>query len=298
MNAPIFRGLSAFPLTPTDAEGVVDTDALAIMIDRLATSGVDSVAVLGSTGAYAYLDPEQRRRALATAVETLAGRVPLIAGIGAMRTSWVCDLARDAERQGADGVLLAPVSYAPLTQDEVFLHFEAAAGASGLPICVYNNPGTTHFTFTPELLTRLSNLPRVAAIKMPLPSNGDFAGELDRIRFDSREGTIVGYSGDWGAAPALMAGADAWYSVIAGLLPEPALRLTRAAMSGDANAAAAADEALAPMWALFKKYGSLRVMYSIARHLGLKAGSPPLPVQPLDEVADGAVDLALLDIDA
>lgn len=143
-DASIFRGLSAFPLTPANADGVVDTEAFAIMIDRLAAAGVDSIAVLGSTGTYAFLDRSERSRALAAAVETVAGDVPLIAGIGAMRTSWVKELARDAERLGADGLLLAPVSYAPLTQDEVFAHFDATAAATGLRICIDNNPSTTH----------------------------------------------------------------------------------------------------------------------------------------------------------
>lgn len=100
---------------------------------------------------------------------------------------------------------------------------------------------------------------------------------------------IVGYSGDWGAAPALLAGADAWYSVVAGLLPVPALRLTRAALSGDRAAAAAADAAFGPLWKLFRTYGSLRVMFLIADQLGLRPGQPPLPIQALD----GSVSLAV-----
>ena len=293
VDASIFRGLSAFPLTPADADGVVDTEAFAIMIDRLVAVGVDSIAVLGSTGTYAYLDRSERSRALAAAVETVAGRVPLIAGIGAMRTSWVHELARDAERLGADGLLLAPVSYAPLTQDEVFAHFQATAAATGLPICIYNNPGTTHFSFSPELVSRLSHLANIAAIKMPLPADGDFAGEIGRLRSSCRDGLIIGYSGDWGAAPALLAGADAWYSVVAGLLPAPALRLTRAALSGDREATTAADAAFGQLWTLFRTHGSLRVMYLVADQLGLRPGQPPLPVRPLDGSVGKAVAEAM-----
>lgn len=145
-------------MTPADADGVVDTDAFAVMIDRLVAAGVGSIAVLGSTGTYAYFDRSERSRALSAALETVAGRIPLIAGIGAMRTSWVRELARDAERLGANGLLLAPVSYAPLTKDEVFAHFEAIAVTTGLPICIYNNPAMTHFSFSPELVSRLSRL--------------------------------------------------------------------------------------------------------------------------------------------
>ena len=293
VDASIFRGLSAFPLTPADADGVVDTNAFAVMIERLVAAGVDSIAVLGSTGTYAYLDRSERSRALACAVETVAGRVHLIAGIGAMRTSWVKELARDAERLGADGLLLAPVSYAPLTQDEVFAQFDATAAATGLPICIYNNPSTTHFSFSPELVSRLSHLANIAAIKMPLPADGDFAGEIGRLRSSCREGLNVGYSGDWGAASALLAGADAWYSVVAGLLPVPSLRLTRAGLSSDREATTAADAAFQPLWAVFRTHGSLRVMYVIADQLGLRPGQPPLPIQPLDSSVGLAVAKAM-----
>ncbi|MGO4404639.1 dihydrodipicolinate synthase family protein [Bosea sp. RAF48] len=289
----IFRGLSAFPLTPADADGVVDTQAFARMLDRLVAAGVDSIAVLGSTGTYAYLDRSERARALAAAVETVAGRVPLIAGIGAMRTSWVRELAGDAERMGADGLLLAPVSYTPLTQDEVFAQFEAVSAKTELPVCIYNNPSTTHFTFSPELIGRLSRLANIAAIKMPLPADGNFEGEMSLLRSSCQSGMTVGYSGDWGAASALLAGADAWYSVVAGILPAAALRLTRAAMAGDEESAGAANAAFEPLWALFRAHGSLRVMYRIADQLGLQPGSPPLPIQPLAGSIGAAVEEAL-----
>lgn len=289
----VFSGLSAFPLTPADADGVVDTEAFAAMLERLVAAGVDSIAVLGSTGTYAYLERTERARALRAAVETIAGRVPLIAGIGSLRTSWSTELARDAERAGADALLLAPVSYTPLTEAEVFAHFQAVASSSGLPLCIYNNPSTTHFTFSAELIARLSLIRNIAAVKMPLPGSGDFAGEIGRLRPACRGGFTVGYSGDWGAAAALLAGADAWYSVVAGLLPAAALRLTRAARAGDRDAALAADAALEPLWSLFRAHGSLRVMYLIATRLGLRPGLPPLPIQPLDASVEHAVAEAL-----
>lgn len=264
------------------------------MLDRLVAAGVDSISVLGSTGTYAYLDRSERLRALAAAVAAVAGRVPLIAGVGAMRTPWVHELALDAVRLGADGLLLAPVSYAPLTQDEVFAHFEIAATATRLPLCIYNNPSTTHFTFTPELVSRPSQVGNIAAIKMPLPADGDFAGEIGWLRSSCRDGLMIGYSGDWGAASALLAGADAWYSVVAGLLPAAALRLTRAAQSGDREAVLAADAAFEPLWSLFRAHGSLRVMYLIAEQLGLRPGAPPLPIQPLPTSIGEAVAEALV----
>lgn len=281
----LFHGLSAFPITPADESGIVDADALSRLVDRLCTAGVDSIGLLGSTGGYAYLAPDQRRRAVEAAAETVGGRTKLIVGVGALRTDTAQALARDAESAGADALLLAPVSYTPLTEEEVFRHFVAVAGTTALPLCIYNNPGTTHFTFSSALLARLAAVENIQAVKMPLPANADFAGEIGRLREAAPAGFAVGYSGDWGAADALLAGADAWYSVVAGLLPALALRLTRAAQSGDDRATRHIDSLFQPLWDLFKQFGSIRVMYAAANELALTAAVPPLPIQPLG-VAD------------
>lgn len=289
----IFSGLSAFPLTPADKDGVIDVGALGHLVDRLAGSGVDSIGLLGSTGTYAYLDRTERSRAVAAAVEAAAGRVPLIVGVGALRTSWSIELARDAERSGAAGLLLAPMSYTPLTSPEVAGHYRAVAGATGLPVCIYNNPGTTGFRFSPELIGEIARSPQVAAIKMPLPADGDFAGELATLRQHTPDSFSIGYSGDWGAARALLAGSAAWYSVAAGLLPAPARRLTRAALAGNAEETAAVDAAFAPLWELFRAHGSLRIMYVIADRLGLEVGDPPLPLQRPSAEVTPKVEAAL-----
>lgn len=295
---PLFNGLSAFPLTPTDAAGNVQGALLARVLDRIVTAGADSIGLLGSTGGYAYLSREQRQRTVRIAVDHIGGQVPVIVGVGALRTDAAVALAQDAKAVGADGLLLAPMSYSPLTAEEVFQHFAAVADAGKLPLCIYNNPSTTRFTFTDDLIARLVSLPHVAAVKMPLAANGDYAGEIARLRAVTPEGFEIGYSGDWGAADALIAGCDAWYSVIAGLLPAPSLALTRAAQSGDAAEARRLDAAFHPLWELFKAHGSFRVMYVIADVLGLGTMKPPRPVLPLPDKERGAVETALQRISA
>ena len=289
----LFRGLAAFPPTPTDAAGEVDAACVAALVDRLAQAHVDSVGLLGSTGGYAYLTRDQRRSAVAAAVQGAKGRGPLVVGVGALRTDAAVALAEDARDLGADGLLLAPMSYTPLTDEEVFQHVAAVARAGRLPLCLYNNPTTTHFTFGPALIARLAKLEHVAAIKMPLPAGGGFAGELATLRDGAPEVFAVGYSGDWGAADALLAGADAWYSVVAGLLPKPALALTRAAQAGDAAAARRIDDAFQPLWALFRQFGSFRVMHMMADVLGFGPLAPPLPILPVPEDERGRVETAV-----
>ncbi len=295
---PLFHGLSAFPITPTDASGIVDTGALAAVLARIQAAGADSIGLLGSTGGYAFLSRDQRRRAVETAMSAVGGKIPVIVGVGALRTDEAQALADDARALGADGLLLAPVSYTPLTDNEVYEHFAAVAHVGQLPLCIYNNPGTTKFTFSTELIARLAKLGTVKAVKMPLPANGDIAAEIASLRSVTPDDFAVGYSGDWGAADALLAGADGWYSVAGGLLPAEALKLTRAAQAGDASEARRIDDAFAPLWALFREFGSFRVMYTIADLIGLGRFAPPRPVLGLPEQARGRVREALENLGA
>lgn len=290
----LFEGLSAFPITPADSSGRVDTAALARILKPLVEAKVDSIGLLGSTGAYAFLTREERRKTVEAAVTTVGGRVPVIVGVGALRTDDAQALARDARAAGANGLLLAPVSYTPLRDDEVYAHFAAVAEAGELPLSIYNNPGTTRFTFSRDLISRLSKVENIVAVKMPLPSDGDFAGELDAIRSTTPPSFRIGYSGDWDCAAAILAGSDAWYSVAAGLLPVETLALARAAQSGDVAQTQRLNAAFEPLWSLFREFGSFRVVYVIAELLDLCKVEPPRPVLPLPDTARDRITAALI----
>lgn len=277
----IFQGLSAFPITPADEDGVVDADGVMALTARHAAAGVDTIGLLGSTGTYAYLTRTERRRAIQAAMKSVGGTTPLIVGVGALRTDEAQNLARDAQVEGASALLLAPVSYTPLTEDEVFAHYAAVASATNLPLCIYNNPSTTHFTFSPALLGRLAGIANIEAIKMPLPGTMPIASELDALRAGPSGRLAIGYSGDWGAAEALLAGADAWYSVVAGFLPEISMQMVRAARAADRQEVLRIDGLLEPLWDLFRQFGSLRVAYAAVNALGLSQVVPPKPILTL-----------------
>jgi 4-hydroxy-tetrahydrodipicolinate synthase len=291
----MFRGLSAFPLTPTSEQGI-DEAAYAALVARLAAAGVDSIGALGSTGGYAYLTREQRARAAKIAVEAADG-VPVIISIGALRTSHVQELAEDAQKAGASGVLLAPMTYQPLTEEEVFGLYEDVTRELSVPLCVYDNPRTTHVHFTDELHGHIAQLPNVGSIKIPGVPDDPREAELriDALRALIPNTVTIGVSGDWTAARGLNAGCDAWYSVIGGTFPQTALALTRAAQAGHAGPAVDLSEGLESLWALFRRYGGLRVMSAAASHLGL-TGEPnlPRPLRGLDETARREV-VAVLD---
>jgi 4-hydroxy-tetrahydrodipicolinate synthase len=287
-----FKGLSAFPITPADDDGIIDTSALGRLVARLAAAGVHSISVLGSTGSAPYFTQSQRRRAIEAAVEA-AGHVPVIAGIGALRTSEAIRLGRDAAAAGATAVLLAPVSYTPLTEAEVYHHVLAVVDAIDLPLCIYNNPGTTQFTFSPALVSRLSGAARIQAVKNPAPPADAVGGALATLRGLVPNGFSLGYSVDWHAAEALLAGADAWYSVLAGTLPALCLPIVQAAAGGDAARTRALNARLAPVWALFRQHTSIRVIYAMVNLLGLGPATPPRPILPLAAEAQRDIAAAL-----
>ncbi len=293
----LFQGLSAFPITPADEQGQVDTDALRVLLKRLVDARVGSIGLLGSTGTYPYLTRAERRRGVEAAVDQVGGQVPVMAGIGALRTDEAVRLGQDAKGAGADAVLLAPVSYAPLTDEEVFTHFATVAQAVGLPLCIYNNPGTTHFTFSDELIARLSRVPHVAAVKNPAPDAGVLPGGLRTLRAAASPGFSVGYSVDWKAAEAMLAGGDAWYSVAGGMFPAACMEVVAAIKAGHADEARTLNARLQPLWDLFVEFSSLRVTYAAANLLGLCHTTPPRPILPLPEDAQRRIGQVLRSLD-
>ncbi len=201
--------------------------------------------------------------------------------------------AAAAEAAGARGLLLAPMTYQPLTADEVLGLYRAVVERTELPVVVYDNPGTTRFEFDLDLYARIAELPGIASIKIPaVPADPVRAAErIAAIRAVVPERITIGVSGDASAARGLAAGCDAWYSVIGGTLPEPALAIVRAARAGRIDEALAESDRLEPLWRLFAELGgSLRVTAAIAEHLGLAPREClPLPLRGLDPDARARV---------
>ena len=280
----MFSGLSAFPLTPL-RDDQIDLAAYGHLIDRLVAAHVDSIGALGSTGSYAYLDRAERRSVVEASVDRAAG-IPVIAGIGALRTSQVLALAEDAQQAGADAVMLAPVSYQALTEEDVSGLYEDVTAELSVPLVVYDNPGTTHFTFSLDLYAHIARLPHVGALKIPPLTGGIDATRrrVQEIRCVIPEHVRIGISGDGCAATGLLAGCDAWFTAVGGTIPHAMSAIARPALDGSADAALAASARLAPLWDLVAEFGSLRVSATLAEHLDLVA-APSLP-RPLRGLSD------------
>lgn len=280
----MFFGLSAFPLTPMH-DNSVDEGAFIGLLQRLVDAKVDSIGVLGSTGNYAYLTREERKRVAQIAVQH-ANNIPVMIGISALNLRDVLLNVEDAQTAGASAVLLAPMSYQQLTEKEVYKLYEVVTSELSVPLCVYDNPGTTHFTFSDELHARIAELPNVRSIKIPgVPIDPQAAlDRVNRLRALIPEHVSIGISGDAFAATGLNAGCDVWYSVIGGLYPKVAKAITSSAQKGDMQEVLRLSASLTPMWELYHRNGgSLRVVATAAEIQNLvKSPCLPLPLRALE----------------
>ncbi|WP_432506762.1 dihydrodipicolinate synthase family protein [Kineococcus arenarius] len=274
-----FTGLVAYPPTPFDASGAVDTAALRELVTRAAAGGADAVAVLGSSGSGVYLDADERRTVVRHAARALRGSgVPLHAAVSALATRDAVSAARDAVDAGAEGVLVSPVGYVPLTDEEVVPHVAAVSAAAGVPVCFYNNPTTTRYDVTLPVLRELAGAGALAAVKDTAAGPEQWRERLAGYR-DAGLPCAVGLSRDVllvGAGSA----ADAWHSGVAALLPGAYARLRAAVVAGDGPEAERWTGFLRPVVEELARLRPIAGLHALAAALGVPAGAPRAPLRP------------------
>lgn len=275
-----FTGLVAYPVTPFQQGGRLDLESLGRYVSRLVRSGVDAVVVLGSSGSFAYLSGEERAEVVGVAVEAARGSgVPVGAGISAMTTREVLEMAYAAENSGADGLVLNPLSYIPLVSQEIADQVETVAASVALPLCVYNNPATTGFTYPVELAAELSWLENVNAFKDTAGSPEEFAARRERFAELAEPSTAHGVSGERliHAAP----DGAAWHSGIAAVLPRQYAAFRAAAAEGDERAVRTWRAALAPLLEILGQERPLSSLYALAEVCGVSTAPPRRPLLPI-----------------
>lgn len=279
----MFTGLSAFPITPFSNEGI-DFKAFEALIGNLTQAKVDSICAMGSTGLYPYLNRDELSRVATVTVE-MAGNIPVMAGIGSLRTSDVLKNAETVQQAGVNAVLLAPMSYHRLNDSEVYSLFDKVTAELSVPLCVYENPGATNFTFSNELYAEITKLPNVGAIKLPGMPFETEEGEkkLSQLRNLLPERVAIGVSADKFAAAGMASGCDLWLSVLGGLFPKTVQAMMLAAKTQTRSEAMAASLEFDQIWHLFaRNRGGMRVMATAADILGYSEGNClPEPLQPL-----------------
>jgi 4-hydroxy-tetrahydrodipicolinate synthase len=215
---PDFHGVFPALVTPFTEDGAgVDADALAAIVDRLISTGVGGLVPGGSTGEFTTLTNAERREVIEVSVEAAAGRVPVVAGTGALSTRETVELSLHAERAGATAVMVVPPFYDALNWRELLAHYTAVAQAIAIPIMYYNLPSASGVTLTAEQLRALP----IACLK---DTGGDASAATELIQTDGPT-LLNGY--DTLTFAALAAGVRAIVWGTASILPEQCVALHR-----------------------------------------------------------------------
>jgi 4-hydroxy-tetrahydrodipicolinate synthase len=269
-----------FVPTPTKSDGEeIDEKALRTAIDYQIENGVHGVCIFGSTGGNGSFTDEEMKRATAVAAKHIDGRISLVAGTGARTTSACIALSKNAEDVGCDGVMVLPVSYWPLTNDEVLDHYERVSKSIKIPICVYNNPWTTGVDMKPELLARLTTFDNCNCIK---ESTGDLT-RITAIRLLTKDRVTLIAGWESSSLQAFMAGATGWAPVCTNFLPNVAMKFFDAAVEKrDASTSQSIWDKLFPICDIICTKSHIRVAHTGLEILGRPVGPPRRPLRMLN----------------
>ncbi|XBH22824.1 dihydrodipicolinate synthase family protein [Jonesiaceae bacterium BS-20] len=298
--------LVAYLPTPRNDAGTLQIPQLQNLTQNALVAGANSIAVLGSVGGASYMPRSMRKRVIAAAAEVIGGQVPLVAGVSALTTAEAQANVTEANAAGASVALLAPMSYEPLTESEVFGLYRDVTGQESLPVCVYNNPRTTRYRFTPTELSNLAQLQGIIGFKDVVSSPWLIRTRLEAAQEGLTDKQIAsldwGFSGDRYGAEILGVGADSWHSGLAGVLPKPFVRLAQlAGQQNDPDAqqeAAALSRALTPIAVIAMRYGTIRVAHTIVRLTGSGDFWTPEPLLPLAPEVQGLISAALSSLES
>jgi 4-hydroxy-tetrahydrodipicolinate synthase len=215
---PELHGVLPALITPFTADGeAIDTAALGAFVERLIGAGVGGLVPGGSTGEFTTLTHPERRQLIEATVEAAAGRVPVVAGTGALSTRETVELSVHAEQAGATAVMIIPPFYDPPSWRELQAHYAAVADAISLPIMYYNMPGVSGVTVSAEQLRELP----IACLK---DTGGNAAAAQELIQTGGPT-LLNGY--DTHTFNALAAGVEAVVWGVASIIPEQAVELHR-----------------------------------------------------------------------
>jgi 4-hydroxy-tetrahydrodipicolinate synthase len=221
---PDFHGVLPALITPFTEDGAeVDADALAAIVDRLVAASVAGLVPGGSTGEFTTLSDAERREVIEVTVEAAAGRVPVVAGTGALTTRETVELSRHAERTGAAAVMVVPPFYEALGWRELLAHYTAVAKAISIPIMYYNLPSASGVKLEPDQLRELRRVARVTSLK---DTGGDAVAATALIQAGEDGPTLLN-GWDTLTFAALAAGVRAVVWGTASILPEQCVALHR-----------------------------------------------------------------------
>lgn len=278
-NKDTFKGIIAYPITPFDKQQRVDIKLFKELTKRLVNSGSHAIAPLGSTGVLPYLDDEEKQAVVEATLQVTSGDVPVLVGVSNLTTDKTVYHAKFAESAGASAVMIIPMSYWKLSDDEIFDHYKTVAEAIGIPIMAYNNPATGGIDMSPVLLKRLLTIPNITMIK-------ESSGDIQRMHYLRRVlgEEVAFYNGSNPLAlAAFAAGAAGWCTAAANLIPELNQSLYAAIINNDLDTARNIFYRQSELLSFITANGLPRTISAGLEILGVESGSLRSPLNPLNE---------------
>ena len=268
----IFTGAGIAIVTPMNADGSVNYAKYRELIDWQIENGTDAIITCGTTGESSTLTHEEHTQVIKTAIEQANGRVPVIAGTGSNDTAYGIELSREAQRLGADALLLVTPYYNKTSQRGLIAHYTAIADAVALPIILYNVPSRTGVTIQPATVAELAKHPNIVALK-------EASGNISAAAKIAATCDIDLYSGnDDQVVPMMSLGAKGVISVASNIIPEVMVKMSHLCLEGQFEDASKLQIAYMDLIdALFIEVNPIPIKAAM-NLMGMEAGSLRLPL--------------------
>lgn len=287
-NIP-FKGIISYPITPFDSNEKVDIELFKTLVERLVTAGSHGIAPLGSTGVLPYLTDAEKEAITEATLQQVGGRVPVLVGVSNLTTERTVYHSQFAEKAGATAVMIIPMSYWKLTDDEIVKHYDTVASKISIPIMAYNNPATGGIDMSPALLKRLLEIPNVTMIK-------ESTGDIQRMHYLKRAlGEDVAFFNGSNplALAAFAAGATGWCTAASNLIPELNIGLYEAIQANDLVTAQKLFLKQIDLLRFIVATGLPRSIQAGLQLMGQQGGHLRLPLQPLTSAEFAQLDSIL-----
>ena len=273
----LFKGSAVALVTPFTQDGV-DFKKLGELVEYHIENNTDALVVCGTTGEATTMSDEEQLAVIKYVVDKTNKRIPVIAGTGSNNTMHSIYLSQEAERLGADGLLVITPYYNKANANGLKLHFETIANNVNLPIIMYNVPGRTSMNMKPSLVAELAKIENIVAIK---EASGDLAQVAELCRLVPNDFAV--YSGnDDSILPLLALGGKGVISVLANVCPQETHDLVQKFFDGDIEGSRKIQLELKPLIdALFIEVNPIPVKTAM-NLLGFEVGNLRLPLAEMD----------------
>ena len=256
----IFTGAGVALVTPMKADQTVDFDKLKQLVDWQIAQGIDAIIACGTTGEASTLVDEEHIAVIETVVKQAAGRVPVIGGTGSNNTQHGIHLSKEAQRVGADGLLVVTPYYNKATDSSLIKHYEAICNSVDIPIILYSIAARTGLNLSPAMVAKLKELPNVVGIK---EASGNISQVVEICGL--ADDNFAVYSGnDDQVLPFLSVGGLGVISTIANILPAETSQMVHDFLKGDITAAKKTQIQQLPLiQAIFKEVNPVPVKAAV-----------------------------------